>query len=91
MWQFMTIGLSALRKMFHILEVVVWLLPGLWVDFFLLNPLHLNKPRNTSDKFSGHETTLRESGHILKNVGLSSINYLECFYLCFLVTNCNFE
>lgn len=79
----MTTGLSALRKMFHILEVMV---PGLWVDFFL-NPLHLNKPWNIREKFSGHGTTFKELGHILENVGVSSINYLECFYLCFLVTN----
>lgn len=34
--------------------------------FFFFNSLHLNKPWNTREKFSGHGTTFRESGHILK-------------------------
>lgn len=67
--------------------IIAWTIGRL----FLLNPLHLNKPWNAREKVNGHGTTFRESGHILENVGLSSINYLECFYLYFLVTNCNLE
>lgn len=56
-----------------------------------LNPLHLNKPCNTREKFNEHGTIFRESEHILENVGLSSIKYLERFYLCLLVTKCDLE
>lgn len=67
--------------------IIAWAMGRL----FSLNPLHLNKPWNMREKFNKRETMFRESGHMLENVGLSSIKYLERFYLCLLVTKCNLE
>lgn len=66
--------------------IIAWTMGRL----FSLSPLHLNNPWNTREKFNKHEL-FRESGHVFGNGGLSSLKYLECFYLYLYVTKCNLE
>lgn len=67
--------------------IIAWTMGRL----FSLNPLHLNKPWNMREKFNEHGTIFRESDHVLEHIRLSPIKYLECFYLCLLVTTHNVE